>query len=72
MSSARGEAGKRANICVRKGRGLLLIPVDKVLYFHADQKYVTLYHADGEELLDETLKDLEEEERHKTIWEEKQ
>ena len=54
-------AGTRSHICVRKGKGLLLIPVDKILFFQADQKYVTLHHAGGEELLDETLKDLESE-----------
>jgi two-component system response regulator AlgR len=52
---------RRSHLCVRKGKGLLLIPVDKVTYFQADQKYVTLHHAGGEELLDETLKDLESE-----------
>ena len=29
--------------------------------FQADHKYVTAYHTEGEALLDETLKDLEEE-----------
>jgi two-component system response regulator AlgR len=53
--------GGRSHICVRKARGLLLIPVEKVLFFQAEQKYVTLHHAGGEELLDETLKDLESE-----------
>jgi two-component system response regulator AlgR len=56
-----GEPGRRTNICVRKGRGLKLVPVEKVLFFQADQKYVTMHHLDGEELLDETLKDLETE-----------
>ncbi len=30
-------------------------------YFIADHKYVTVYHTQGEHLLDETLKELEEE-----------
>lgn len=51
----------RANICVRRGSDLRLIPVDEILYFHADQKYVTVRHAGGEDLLDEALKDLAEE-----------
>jgi two-component system response regulator AlgR len=57
-----GNAGNsRSHICVRKARGLMLVPVGKVLFFQADQKYVTLHHASGEELLDEPLKDLETE-----------
>src|SRR5690606_32734070 len=38
-----------------------LIPVGDVRYFLADQKYVTVRHSQGETLLDETLKDLEDE-----------
>lgn len=55
------EAGKvtvRSNICVRRGEELRLIPIDDIVYFHADQKYVTVYHSGGEDLLDEPLKDL--------------
>lgn len=51
----------RANICVRRGAELRLIPLDEIWYFHADQKYVTVRHADGEDLLDEALKDLADE-----------
>jgi two-component system response regulator AlgR len=61
LAGRSGEPGRRTNICVRKGRGLKLIPVEKVLLFQADQKYVTMHHLEGEELLDETLKDLENE-----------
>jgi two-component system response regulator AlgR len=61
LAAGNNGAARRTHICVRKSKGLLLIPVDKVLYFQADQKYVTLHHAGGEELLDETLKDLEAE-----------
>jgi two-component system response regulator AlgR len=35
--------------------------VNEILYFQADQKYVTLVLADGEEITDETLKELETE-----------
>lgn len=61
LGGASGETGRRTNICVRKGRGLKLVPIEKVLLFQADQKYVTMHHLDGEELLDEPLKDLETE-----------
>ena len=48
----------RRNICVRKTSGLQLIPIEDVRYFRADQKYVTVNHAGGEDLIDEPLKDL--------------
>ena len=51
----------RTNVCVRRGAELRLIPVEEIRYFHADQKYVTVHHAGGEDLLDEALKDLADE-----------
>lgn len=52
---------RRSNICVRRASGLQLIPVDEILYFQADQKYVTIRHLRGEDLIDEPLKNLAEE-----------
>jgi two-component system response regulator AlgR len=54
-------AGPRRHLCVPRGRGIALVPVDEVLCFHADHKYVTVRHAAGEALLSEPLKDLEAE-----------
>jgi two-component system response regulator AlgR len=51
----------RRNLCVRKSSGLLLIDLDNVSHFQADQKYVTVFHTGGEDLLDEPLKDLADE-----------
>jgi two-component system, LytTR family, response regulator AlgR len=51
----------RSHISARTRRGVELIPVEDVLYFIADHKYVTLRHCDGEVLLDEPLKALEDE-----------
>ncbi len=51
----------RAHIATKTRRGVDLIPVSDVRLFQADQKYVTAYHIEGEALLDETLKELEEE-----------
>ncbi len=54
-------AGARQKICV-KSRGLLeLIPVEDIIYFKADQKYVTLRTAEQEYLIEESLKTLEQE-----------
>ena len=52
---------RRSHISARTRRGMELIPVDEVRYFQADQKYVTVRHGEGEVIVDETLRDLEEE-----------
>ncbi|MFO1373777.1 MAG: LytTR family DNA-binding domain-containing protein [Agitococcus sp.] len=54
----------RQHITARTHRGMELIPISEVYYFLADQKYVTVRHTRGEILIDETLKDLEEEFGH--------
>ncbi len=51
----------RRSICARAHGELKLIPVDEILYFHADQKYVSVEHSDGTDLIDESLKSLEKE-----------
>lgn len=40
--------------------GVQRIPLDDVIFFRADQKYVTLCHTGGEVLLEEALKTLEQ------------
>lgn len=54
-----GIAQSRTHICARCGEQLRLIPVDRIRYFQADQKYVKVCHLDGDDLIDESLKDLE-------------
>ena len=49
---------RRSQICARLGEQLRLIPVDDVLYFSADQKYVTVVHRSGSDLIDESLRAL--------------
>jgi two-component system response regulator AlgR len=53
--------GPRSHISARTRKGIELIPLDHVIFFIADHKYVTLRHEDGEVLLDEPLKALEDE-----------
>ncbi len=53
-------AGRTHVSCHERGR-LLLVPVDEVLYFKADLKYVTARTVDREYLLDESLSHLETE-----------
>lgn len=54
-------AGGRDEISVRKHGGIQLIPVDEIFYFQADNKYVSAILPGREELLEESLKQLEEE-----------
>lgn len=51
----------RQHISARTRHGLELVPVGDVRCFVADHKYVTVYHTKGELLIDDTLKELEDE-----------
>ncbi|HUQ53857.1 MAG TPA: LytTR family DNA-binding domain-containing protein [Gammaproteobacteria bacterium] len=51
----------RQHVAVRVRDELKLIPVKDIRYFRADQKYVTVRHSRGEDLIDEPLKQLEDE-----------
>jgi two-component system response regulator AlgR len=52
---------RRTHLCVQVAGDLHLLPVDEVLYFQADHKYVTARTRSKEYLLDDSLKTLEEE-----------
>ena len=52
---------QRHQIAAKTYRGVELVPVENIYYFLADQKYVTVRHKNGSVLIDETLKDLEQE-----------
>ncbi len=54
-------APARRHICAKLRDKLHVVPVESVLCFIADQKYVTVCHSGGELLIDESLKDLEQE-----------
>jgi two-component system response regulator AlgR len=55
------EGEQRSHICARIRGNLKLIPLHDVLYFQADQKYVTVSYDEGEVLIEESLKSLEDE-----------
>ena len=55
------EGGARSKICVKIRGTLELVPVNEIIYFKADQKYVTLRTTDHEYLIEESLKTLETE-----------
>ncbi len=52
---------RRTHLCARLRGSLRLIPVDDVHFLQADEKYVVVHHARGEDLIEESLKSLEEE-----------
>jgi two-component system, LytTR family, response regulator AlgR len=61
VAAAAREPTHRLHIGVRSRDGLKLIPIEEVFYFHADQKYTTVKHLKGEDLIEDSLKTLEEE-----------
>jgi two-component system, LytTR family, response regulator AlgR len=50
---------RRSHIAARRRDGLRLIPIDEVQYFLADQKYTTVRHVGGEDLIEDSLRLLE-------------
>ena len=54
-------ASRRKQVCSRSHGEIKLIPLEEVAYFQADQKYVCVHHAGGRDLIDDSLKSLEEE-----------
>lgn len=55
------QPAQRSHFSAHSRNGLVLKPVEEVYYLQAEQKYVTAYWPGGELLLDETLKQLEQE-----------
>lgn len=54
-------SGSRTHLSARTHNGLQLIPLESVFYFYADQKYVNVHHEGGETLIDDSLRQLEDE-----------
>lgn len=56
-----GIGSRRKHICARFRDELKLIPIGDIRYFHADQKYTRVCYTGGEHLIDDSLKQLEQE-----------
>jgi two-component system response regulator AlgR len=56
-----GDGRKRTHLCARLRGSLRLIPVEDIRYLQAEEKYVVVHHARGEDLIEESLKSLETE-----------
>ena len=62
--SRQGDAAStqaRSHLCARLRGSLRMIPVEDIRYLQADEKYVVVHHARGEDLIEESLKSLETE-----------
>ncbi|MGH8288560.1 MAG: LytR/AlgR family response regulator transcription factor [Steroidobacteraceae bacterium] len=59
--AAAARAERRTHIAARHREGLRLIPIEEVQYFFAEQKYTTVRHLRGEDLIEDSLRSLEEE-----------
>ena len=61
VSRESGGQGRRQHVCARLHDELKLIAVSDILYFVADQKYVSVVHTGGRDLIEDSLKALESE-----------
>lgn len=52
---------RRSHIAVKHREGLRLIPIEEVQFFFAEQKYTTVRHLKGEDLIEDSLRALEDE-----------
>jgi two-component system response regulator AlgR len=52
---------RRTHIAARHREGLRLIPIEDIQFFFAEQKYTTVRHVKGEDLIEDSLRSLEEE-----------
>jgi Response regulator of the LytR/AlgR family len=61
LGEAPAAAFARTQLCTRLGGEIRLIPVADIRYLLAEEKYVAVHHANGEDVIEESLKSLEEE-----------
>lgn len=54
-------AARRSHLSARMRGALRLIPVHDIRYLQAEEKYVVVHHANGEDLIEDSLKSLEAE-----------
>lgn len=61
VTNESGLGAARTHIAAKQRGGMHLVPIEDILFFQADQKYVTVRHKEGEVLIEDSLKALEEE-----------
>lgn len=61
VQEAKGDKKRRTHLCIHLRNKIQLVALCDVIYFRADQKYVSAQHTSGQALLEESLKSLEQE-----------
>jgi two-component system, LytTR family, response regulator AlgR len=61
INGSHGNGKRRNHLCARLRGSLRLIAIEDIRYLHAEEKYVVVHHARGEDLIEESLKSLETE-----------
>ncbi len=56
-----GKPRRRSHISATSAGHINLVAIDDIIYFQADQKYITVCHLDGSVLIEASLRKLEEE-----------
>ena len=59
--TAADQQTSRSHISAHQRGSIKLIPIEDIYYFHSDSKYVAVHHKEGEVLIDDSLKSLEQE-----------
>ena len=60
-AAAAMQPARRSHLSARMRGALRLIPVQDIRYLQAEEKYVVVHHANGEDLIEDSLKSLEAE-----------
>lgn len=61
LAAIKTESAGRTNITAKISGNIKLIPIEEILYFQAEQKYVTVKYINGETIIEDTLKELQNE-----------
>lgn len=61
LTAIQPESHARTNITAKISGNIKLIPIQDIIYFQAEQKYVTVKHINGETIIEDTLKELQTE-----------
>jgi len=61
LAALQEESNARTNITAKISGNIKLIPVSDIFYFQAEQKYVTVRYKGGETIIEDTLKQLQDE-----------
>jgi two-component system response regulator AlgR len=61
VAEAMPQSQSRTHLCARLRGSLRLVPLDDIHYLQAEEKYVVVHHGRGEDLVEDSLKALEQE-----------